>query len=344
MDNRIVQLFLSLIRSGLWEKKNDSIHLFPANNNEWNDIILIGKRQTVSGLLERGISLLPKEFAPSDEQIWEITKRVISIEHCSKKNADIGEELIRRFKNFGLHPIILKGQAIAQYYSFPLKRESGDIDLYFFADEFDKANDILKRNGISTDLAADGSVVYQISGVTVEHHNKFYDLHCNTNYLMPSGTPGATILMVSSHILKHFISSGIGLRQFCDMAVLYKNLYGKYDNEKLLQQFKIAGVLKWNKTLCSFLYHYLGLERTFLPYQSKENPEYLLKRCLEDGNFGHGVSETGKNHQRHNKLITIGKFLKKSRFAIKYAPHEFFSYIIELTFGNIRSLFRKNNK
>ena len=83
MDNRVVQLFWSVIPSGLWDKKNDSIYLFPANNDEWNDIILIGKRQTVSGLLERGISLLPKEFAPSDEQIWEITKRVISIEHCS---------------------------------------------------------------------------------------------------------------------------------------------------------------------------------------------------------------------------------------------------------------------
>ncbi len=84
---------------------------------------------------------------------------MISIDHDSKldDSAKFGilrhkvserelAETWRVFSEAGLHPILIKGWAAAQYYPEPWTRSLGDIDLAFAADEYGRAEEICDRH------------------------------------------------------------------------------------------------------------------------------------------------------------------------------------------------------
>ena len=55
---------LSLLRAGLWEQMPDGLSLFPLSEAEWEEVYLLARRQTVTGLVWQGISYLPDEWMP----------------------------------------------------------------------------------------------------------------------------------------------------------------------------------------------------------------------------------------------------------------------------------------
>src|SRR5690606_41222583 len=81
---------------------------------------------------------------------------------------------------------------------------------------------------------------------------------------------------------------GIGLRQICDVAILYHNLCGKIDGQYLKEIYSKLGILKWSTILHELLVEGLGMDRSKLPFQLKSKPEFkwMLNDIVHSGNFG----------------------------------------------------------
>ena len=142
--------------------------------------------------------------------------------------------------------------------------------------------------------------------------------------------------MLSAHIFKHASGPGIGLRQFCDMAVAYHKL--SFDPDTLLETYRKAGLLKWNVLLYSFLRKYLGLKDIFGEAVQAADPSPLLAIIEEGGNFGHyeqSRREALSGETRQRKFDTAKRYLKRFPFALKYAPREAFRYFADLIRGNL---------
>lgn len=136
--------------------------------------------------------------------------------------------------------------------------------------------------------------------------------------------------MLSSHILKHAIGVGIGLKQFCDMAMAFSALDGKYDQEELGTCIRKCGLRRWNDLLCSFLAEFLGSPAATLPAHRTVSASPLLRIVMEGGNFGQHADGF-----RLSKSYTVRRFIGRLPFSLRISPRETFGTLLDLTKGNL---------
>lgn len=104
------------------------------------------------------------------------------------------------------------------------------------------------------------------------------------------------LLMLNSHIMKHAIGRGVGLRQLCDMARAYHTCHQTIDYKHLTKLYHDAGIEKWSILLHTFLVRHLGLPSDEQPYKNLEHidTEPLYAIILQGGNFGLHHANTPK--------------------------------------------------
>ena len=321
----MTERFFALIRAGL---NGTPLPDFPKlEGKEWASMVNLARRQTVVGLLYQGVGQLPPGYPLPQNLLFVLIAEIGQIEKESRKVQATADALTAELRAQGLHPLVMKGPAVAAFYAQPLLRECGDIDLYLPPEEFDKA---VSMAGEVTP-APDGSVHYKRDGIDIDQHRQYFDIHSGSWPAVPS--PEATLLMLSAHILKHCMGAGIGLRQLCDMAMAYKAL--TVPPEDLRRCFRDAGLERWNQLLFSFLHTYLGAEPL---YDTLPSPEPLLKIVLEGGNFGHhGEAREASLYKSplRRKLGTAGLFLRRLPFSLRYAKKELVPMVGELLKGNL---------
>lgn len=321
-------LFFALICAALYGR---NLKRFPnLSDRQWKALTALARKQTVLGLFYQGLSHLPQGYVFPEGFLMQLVAEVGKIETQGKKINQVADDLLKEFKAAGLHPVLMKGPAVAKYYPAPLLRECGDIDLYFPPEEFDKAVGMAGK----VTPAPDGSVHYKRNDIDIDQHRHYFDIHSRKLPAVPS--PEATLLMLSGHILKHCMGVGIGLRQLCDLTMAYKSL--AVPPERLRQCFHEAGLERWNQLLFSFLHKYLG---TAPLYDKLPSPDPLMKIILEGGNFGHyskaRASSLHKSPLRR-KLGTARLLLRKLSFSLRYAPKEFLPLVGGLLKGNLMTV------
>lgn len=354
------EAFFYLLRCGLWEKSFDLPACFPLTVGQWEDVYRIAGQQTVRGLVFRGICLMPEAALPADGMLARWAACTDGIERKNRQMNRTLVDLCGRFCAAGLHPVVLKGQGMARFYAEPLLRECGDIDLYFpQPGQRQRAERLLQEAGVSLCRHADGSTSYSWQGTVVEHHPSACDLQSGAALrfwrqmeqlhgfheisLLPGRpTPSVMIpapalnwVLMNSHILKHTLGRGIGLRQLCDLARFSSSLGAAADEEELRRICRLAGITRWTHLLQSFLVECLGLPAHQLPLPvcpMEVSP--LLVRIWCGGNFGQyrdGCDRPAGLWSR--KLQTAVSFLQNVGFACRYAPREAVLTFIRLLKG-----------
>ncbi len=335
-DDKIVDFLFSLLRAGLWTEPEELPSL---TADQWTRIITESRRQAVQGLVCEGAKLLPEDKTPPQEQSVDLLMESYALERRSAYVQEVFEALVALFRGAGLSPVVQKGPSVAQYYANPLARRSGDIDLFFPVGEFDPARKLAKEQGVAIREESDGGLCYKWRNVTVEHHGRYFDSRCNFEGVeIPS--PEATLLLLSTHILKHAIGTGIGLKQLCDYAVACKALKGNYDREDYLRRIRGARLMRWQKMLDAFVCRYLGLPGEDAPSHGvaggTPDPERLLSIVLEGGDFGHHNPRrrlSGSESDRRKN--TVGFFVIRIPFALSVAPGEWLYTVGRLVRGNL---------
>lgn len=345
MDQRVEKAFVSLLQTGLWGATVDVFEIFALSYSEWFSLYRLAKDQTVEGLVFDAIIRLPGQYQAPKELMLKWLVRVDAIERENIKKNKITLEISTFLKTHHIDAILLKGSSLAVYYTKPLLRLSGDVDLYFEdPDIFNRANQLIKQRGVYIGAGALSSTFYKWKGCEIEHHSKLTDIvnplcesylrkleKQETNNkisinLNEEGIRTPSLLMthiqVNAHILKHFMGFGIGLRQFCDVARLYYHTSKSLNGEELKLIYKKLGICRWMELIHCFLVDQLGLDAEFLPYQIQwhEDSQWLMTDVLTVGNFGF------QGHQKKNKLYpaVLSRLIK----AQKYAPYEAFWFPI----------------
>lgn len=333
-------LFLALVGSGLYERPlpADALSLARKTKPEgWQAILDAARRQAVLGLLYQALFQLPPEIKPPELFVTELMSDTLRAVRRYYEISSVTESLMNRLLSAGLSPIVMKGTSVAAYYLHPEFRICGDIDLYLPPNEIKHAHAMLEERSISPD----GSLLGRVKGIDIDLHDHYFDLHCATRKLPAVGTPEATLLMLSAHILKHAIGPGVGLRQLCDMAMAWQALGSSIDVTALKQIFHRTGTWRWNQLLFSFLAE--KLEVSDHPFIGEQvSPKPLEKIILEGGNFGHYASSRGTElsaGSRQRKLNTLKRFLRRLPFSLHYAPKETLATMGSLLRGNLRNTF-----
>ena len=361
-DTPAHRAFMELVRCGISEETPDCTLFTGLSVADWEQIYSLARRQTVCGICYDAYCKLPDRLLPAGSLLPRWVARVNAIELSYRDMTSAVALLVKSFATIGLHPVLQKGLSVTRFYASPELRECGDIDLWFPADEMDRA--ILFAHGIDSNIRQhpDGSLSFIYRGFIVELHRRLISLsapraarrletyisrHYSRTAVAPDGIPSPAplleLLLINVHIMRHVFGTGIGLRQLCDYMRASYMLKGQYDPAEFEQACVELGISRWTALLNDFLVTYLGADPAMLPPSGFKKANTipvagLMAVIMEGGNFGHHRSGKSERHDgavASGKLHTLSMLLRRSRFAFHIAPAEAYWNIVSLTMGQI---------
>ena len=350
IEQKLYNVFFTLLRSGLWNQAPEN-DCFPINENLWEQVYWAACQQTVEGIIYDGIMQLPENWLPPRELLIKWTARIDIIERRNTHMNKVVAELDELFHANGISYRLLKGQGVANCYIRPSHRVCGDVDWYFPSySDFKKANKLIASKGISITHCAGFSVSYVWKGVIIDHHKRMFDLHNpllygylnkiqrreNQKYItLPVGnreiilsSPLLIHIQVYSHILKHMLSFGIGLRQLCDSACICST-YSDIDKALLKKIYCKVGIYRWALMLNGILVKYLGMPPEYSPFSlsdEKADAEWMIEEIIYSGNFGFFDQRWDSNGEdqsiKRSKILL--QVLHRLLLHVRYVPSESF--------------------
>lgn len=217
--------------------------------------------------------------------------------------------IYRTMREKGLHPVALKGELCAQLYPRPDERITADLDLLVTDAEFDACHRLLCEAGLQPEfgeesLWRDYEVAYysEDKKVCIELHHSLFDAkeellnrpfadqaaHLSEygDFLAPE--PGAHLLFLILHAYKHFIYSGVGIRQVCDIG-LWARAYGsRIDWNWVYECCDAADAAVFAASVLRLAQEYIGISFA-VPEQwaaASRDPGPLLADMLDGGLYG----------------------------------------------------------
>ena len=260
----IVDLAFELIQVALGNR--EKLSRMPSEK-EWEGLFDFAFQQTLVGVMLSGLERLPDEQLPPLEVKLEWIGHVQIIEQTNRVMNQQTEEVVKRLRQDGFDCVVLKGQGLAQLYPEPLRRMSGDIDVWVWpsdglavrgerlAERRDTIVKYLRSKGVN------GRVVYHnvpvenwFEETEVEVHftpswmnNYFTNLRLQrwfsderlavseielcTGERIPVPGIAFNAVFVLQHIYRHLFGSGIGLRQMMDYYFVLRQV----------SEFKVQG-------------------------------------------------------------------------------------------------------
>lgn len=328
------QVFLDLVRAGLWEKE---IQLMPYGDIDFNVVFKLAEEQSVIGLVTAGLEHITDVKLPQ-QVVYAFIGATLRLEKRNRGMNDFINVMVKEFRDKDIFAVIVKGQGIAQCYEKPLWRAAGDVDFLMDESGFTKAKQINgfldysknkeydKREHIGVNISSweveihlnqDCGLSNRMDKVIREVQNDIFQnggVRCwnnnGTDVYLPS--VDNDVIIIFTHFLKHFYKEGLGIRQICDWCRL---LYTYKDslNYGLLESriSKMRLMSEW-KAFASYAVQYLGMPVEAMPFYEKEKKwerkaEKIQRFVIRVGNMGHNRGSA------HNKTFVIRKSLAFSR-------------------------------
>lgn len=239
-------------------------------------------------------------------------------------------DLYRRLRAAGLHPVVVKGQLCSRLYPLRDHRISADDDLFIPKGEFFACHEALLANGLTTDTSADDlptadEVSYTKKGspLYIELHRHLFDsaedAHDELNHffvgLAPVEADGFLTMPPHQHLLylilhayKHFVRSGIGLRQFCDIGLWARAYSDQIDWQRLHDQCAGVHAVTFAAAAFRIARAHLGIDFDLpVPWNSDVDVESLLHDTLCGGVYG-----SNDYTRLHSSTVTLNA-VKASR-------------------------------
>ena len=300
-----------------------------AENVDWPAIFTLANQQKLLPILFEAIRKMPA--AEENAALFAVTKQQVigQVLNQTVRSAEFAD-LYRKLRAAGLHPIVVKGQFCSRLYPLKDHRISADDDLYIPDAEFMNCHEQLLANGLTTDTPADelataDEVSYTKKGspLYIELHRHLFDssedAHDELNHffadLKPVEIDGFLAMPPHEHLLylilhayKHFVRSGIGLRQFCDIGLWAREYHDEINWQLLHDQCASAHAATFATAAFRIAKDYLGIDFD-LPalWDSSIDVEPLLHDTLCGGVYG-----SNDYTRLHSSTVTLNA-VKASR-------------------------------
>ena len=275
---------------------------------DWPALFALANQQKLLPILFEAACKAPA--AGEDAALFAAAKQqaVGQVMNQTMRSAEFAD-LYRRLREAGLHPIVVKGQLCSRLYPLRDHRISADDDLYIPDAEFMVCHAQLLANGLTTDTPADEltsadevSYTKQGSLLYIEQHRHLFDssedagdqLNRFFAGFQPVETDGYLAMPPHEHLLylilhayKHFVRSGIGLRQFCDIGLWAREYHAEVDWRRLYAQCAGVRAEKFAEAAFCIARDYLGVAFDLpAPWDGSVDAEPLLHDTLCGGIYG----------------------------------------------------------
>ena len=280
----------------------------PAEKVDWPAIFTLANQQKLLPILFEAVRKMPA--AGENAALFAVTKQQVigQVLNQTVRSAEFAD-LYHKLRAAGLHPIVVKGQLCSRLYPLKDHRISADDDLLIPDGEFMACHEQLLTNGLTTDtpvdeLATADEVSYTKEGspLYIELHRHLFDsaedAHDELNHFFADINPVETdgflampphehLLYLILHAYKHFVRSGIGLRQFCDIGLWAREYHDEIDWQRLHEQCESVHAATFAAAAFRIARDYLGIDFDLpTPWDGGIDVEPLLHDTLCGGVYG----------------------------------------------------------
>lgn len=307
-------VFIALLKAGLWERE---LSLSNFGVIDFNEVYLFAEQQSVLGLAAAGIEHVIDIKVPQESTLM-LVGNALQLEQRNISMNTFVAWIVKKLREEGVFPLIIKGQGIAQCYERPLWRAAGDIDILLDVVSYEKAKQILSPIATKIEKESFNSLHLglTINSWIVELHGSlrscclkrmdtiidkvqkdtFFNRRVRvwnnngTEVLLPDYNND--VFFVFTHIIKHFFHGGVGLRQICDWCRLLWESRGSLDVPLLEKRVKAAGILSEWKAFAFLAVNIIGLPVEAMPlytneYKWNKKATRIFSFIMDVGNFGH---------------------------------------------------------
>lgn len=301
----------------------------PAENVDWPAVFALAGQQKLLPIVFEAVRKTPA--AAENAALFAAVKQqvIAQVLHQTVRASEFSS-LYQTLRAAGVHPVVVKGQLCSRLYPLKDHRISADDDLYIPDAMFMACHEQLLANGLTTDtptdeLATADEVSYTKKGspLYIELHRHLFDssedAHDELNHffvdLNPVEIDGFLAMPPHEHLLylilhayKHFVRSGIGLRQFCDIGLWAREYHDEIDWQCLHDQCASVHAATFAAAAFCVARAYLGIEFDLpAPWNASVDVEPLLHDTLCGGVYG-----SNDYTRLHSSTVTLNA-VKASR-------------------------------
>ena len=266
-------LFLSILKSALCGRQEQP-RLTP---RQWQQLFDMAGIHKVLPLFFETVCGCPSLRELDASYLQDVKRQVMQQVTMQNLRTEEFLALNRSLRAAGITPLVFKGILCRQLYPLPDHRLSADEDLLVPPEQFAAAQQVLLDFGMHVAAETAPSpdayeVPYRMAGspLYIELHKRlfspdsqaygdldrfFTDVFTRAETVSVSGQPVLAmdptdhLFYMICHAFKHFLHSGFGIRQICDI-ILYANLYGSrirwdavWENCRAIHAEKFAAAL-----------------------------------------------------------------------------------------------------
>ena len=280
----------------------------PAENVDWPAVFALAGQQKLLPIVFEAVRKSPA--AAENAALFAAVKQqvIAQVLHQTVRASEFAA-LYQTLRAAGLHPVVVKGQLCSRLYPLKDHRISADDDILIPDGEFFACHEQLLANGLTTDTPADelttaDEVPYTKGGspLYIELHQHLFDssedAHDELNRffadLKPAEINGLLAMPPHEHLLylilhayKHFVRSGIGVRQFCDIGLWARAYHAEIDWQRLHDQCASVHAATFAAAAFCIARDYLGIDFDLpTPWDASIDVEPLLHDTLCGGVYG----------------------------------------------------------
>lgn len=298
--------FLFLVSIGIGTRTvNDSLLMVHGSDSfDWNELKALAEKHGLSAVVLDGIERLPNQQRPPKVFLLEwIGETLQGYEYRYELYCRAIAEMAAFYREFGFKMMVLKGYVCSLDWPKPEHRPCGDIDIWQFGQQKEADEALIKEKGIEIDTSHHHHTVFYWRDFMVENHYDFINVHHhkshkaferilkqlgadNSHFVEVYGekvylpSPNLHALFLLKHLLLHFTSEEITIRQVLDWAFFVKRHGKEVDWDWLLPVLEEYYMRDFFNIINAICVEDLGFEKDFFPVAPVESS--LKERVLND--------------------------------------------------------------
>lgn len=325
-------LLLKLIRSTVLQSEEDfsEFHSFA----EWGELFALCSKHSVVGIV---FDKIIEAFGDSIPEIFasRFKQKALSEMSFQAVRSQSFKRIYGEIKKENITAVVLKGEILRQLYPQPESRTSLDEDLLIDEKDYEMLKKVMTSLGLEevNEGENDKHWMSRKNGTYLEIHftpfenektyeswNKIFDDWKDKSIENENGIVALSrednLIFLILHAAKHFIYSGVGIKQILDIALFMKSFQKNLDFSYIERALKKSNTLYFAEALTAFIKNYL-YEDVYCFGKTEADCEFFQDV------FGGGSLGKGDESRVHSANVTSSAFKGKSKIKkILFPPKE----------------------
>lgn len=321
---KVYTLFLQAVAAAMKNEKVDWQE--ELSQQEWEELLKLAEAHRVLPMVYQTVYDCPAAKT-ADPQVMAYF-RTCSVQMVVLQTRKTAEflPLLEALRAAGAEPLVVKGITCRGLYPNPDHRLSSDEDVLIRPEKYEDCHRVMTEFGLTTREPESGSYEQSYfrpdSTMYIEIHrslfpeestaygdmNRFFrDIRSRAveQKGIPTLHPTDHMLYLICHAFKHFLHSGFGVRQVCDM-ILYANSYGReIDWLYVLDVCRQIRAEQFAAGLFRIGWKYLGFSLEGSRYPLQWQAIYVDEALLLEDILQSGVYGSADEDRLHSSTLTL---------------------------------------